>query len=246
LTEPIASFWPEDLSQGPHGYIAVGSFDDGLGSQVGPPMILASADGITWAETARFDGLESLDLVADAPGGLVAIGTRSDFDSGVRTLVAISSPDGKTWTEHSLISGSDCCSANDLISTAEGFLLVGGFGDNEVTLAMKSKNGSSWTQSPQTGRLDGVEFQHVLQVGNLLLAGGRQRTGPGSQDDASVAFSSMDDGRAWSPEGMFALQARGEFEGLASSPAGIVAFTGDWPARDEVGITSRIWFAPLP
>ncbi|MEA2622216.1 MAG: hypothetical protein QOH61_1126 [Chloroflexota bacterium] len=246
LSEPLASFSPDDLSVGPHGYVAVGSLWGGVSSDVGPPMILRSADGVSWTEAARFEGLQTLEMVADAASGVVAIGTRYGLDSGVTTLVALTSSDGATWTEHELMSGIDCCAADDLIATADGFLLVGGYGDDGVTLARTSTDGSTWRQSPRSGTLNDIELQVVTQAGELLLAGGRQRTGPGSQDHAAAAWSSADGGRSWRPEGMFALQARGQFEGIASSPIGIVAFTGDWPARDDVGITSRAWFAPLP
>lgn len=237
LSDPLASFWPDDLSFGPHGYVAVGRLDNG-GPVLGPPAILTSPDGVSWTVAGRFDNFDSL-VVADQVDEIVVVGEQHDLDTGARRLVALISSDARTWTEHLVGQAVDCCTVNDLIATADGFLLVGDHDNNDVPLAMTSADGSVWKQVNQTPSLKAADIRSVVQVGGRLLAGGMQ-------NGAAAAWSSLDGGRTWQAEGAFALQARGSFGSFAVSPAGIVAFTEDSPARDDASLTSRAWFAPLP
>jgi hypothetical protein len=184
------------IAHGPAGWIAVGLTARG-GSTY--PLVLASADGVTWQPVAALADVAGSDVeflgVAAGSDGYAVVG-RQMID-GRAFAVLWWSADLRMWVQGAnggLDGRLTASTANAAAATATGFVAVGSHG--ALAAIWTSPDGAHWNLSnvsPPSGARSAT-LRQVVASGNTIVATGFAATGAG---DIPLAVVSTDGGAHW-------------------------------------------------
>jgi hypothetical protein len=210
------------VTDGPAGWIAVGTTSDGRSTQ---PVVLASADGVQWQPLTSLAaqagaGTEFLGAAAGR-SGYVVVGRQM---VGARTFAVLwYSADLRSWTSE----GNDgldgrlaASTANAVTATAAGFVAVGSHGADQSMWV--SPDGQHWrldSASPPAGAASAT-LSSVAASGATVVAGGYAATRAG---DIPVVVVSADGGGQWRQVMLPAPDGLGVVTALTATPKGFTA-----------------------
>ncbi len=237
------------VTDGPAGWIAVGTTSDGRSTE---PVVLASADGVQWQPVtslaAQAGATEFLGAAAGR-SGYVVVGRQM---IGARTFAVLwYSADLRSWTSE----GNDgldgrlaASTANAVTATAAGFVAVGSHGADQSMWV--SPDGQHWrldSASPPAGAASAT-LSSVAASGATVVAGGYAATRAG---DIPVVVVSADGGGQWRQVVLQAPDGLGLITALAAAPhgftaAGIVGRSGSQHAVTWTSADGLTWSAPAP
>jgi hypothetical protein len=184
------------VTRGPAGWIAVGTASAG---RVTEPVILASADGVTWQPVVALSAQagEGTEFLGAAAGraGYVVVGRQM---IGGRTFAVLwYSADLRDWTagNNGGLDGRLAASAaNAVVATANGFIAVGSHG--AVQSVWTSPDGRQWRRGnvSEPAGADSATLRSVAASGTRVVAAGYAATPAG---DIPVVVVSTDGGGQW-------------------------------------------------
>jgi hypothetical protein len=237
------------VTDGPAGWIAVGTTSDGRSTE---PVVLASADGVQWQPVTTLAaqagaGTEFLGAAASR-SGYVVVGRQM---VGGRTFAVLwYSADLRSWTsdDNDGLNGRlSASTVNAVTATADGFVAVGSHGADQSMWV--STDGQHW-------RLDYVSLpagaasatlSSVVASGANVVAGGYAATRAG---DIPVVVVSADGGGQWRQVVLPAPDDLGVITALTATPKGFTAagIVGRSGAQHAVTWTSQdglTWSSPV-
>jgi hypothetical protein len=228
------------VAHGQAGWIAVGTASDGGATE---PVVLASADGVTWQPLASLvalagQGTEFLGAAA-GNGGYVVVGRQ--MTGGRIFAVLWYSADLRSWNSDSN-GGLDgrlvASTVNAVASTADGFIAVGSHGAVEAIWI--SPDGRQWNlrnMNPPTGA-HSATLSAVAASGDRVVAAGYAVTSAG---DIPVVVASVDGGVQWQQIVLNASNGLGMITALTATPNGFTAagLAGKQGAAHTVTWTSQ-------
>jgi len=236
------------VTDGPGGWIAVGTTSDGSSTET---VVLASVHGVQWQPITSLTaqagtGTEFLGVAAGR-SGYVAVGRQM---VGGRTFAVLSySADLRSWTSE-FNDGLDgrlaASTANAVTATADGFVAVGSHGADQSMWV--SSDGQHWnldTASPPAGAASAT-LGSVVASGATVVAGGYAATRAG---DIPVVVVSADGGGQWRQVVLQAPDGLGVITALTAAPrgftaAGIVGRGGEQHAVTWTSPDGLAWSAP--
>jgi hypothetical protein len=241
------------IAHGRDGWVAVGDDTSGAGSV---PVVLSSADGLTWhvlATTSMFSTPGShVSAVAAGTDGYAVVGQQTQ---GARRFAAFWwSPDLRNWARASnggldgRLSSSD---VNGVTATASGFVAVGTHDDSPMIWT--SGAGLSWTPQDigQPAGSSAAKLEFAAAHGSRVVAAGNATLARG--DDTPFVMVSSDAGRTWKQQLLPTPDGLGAVTALTASGDGFIAdglvAQGSATARHSVTWTSPdglTWSAPTP
>lgn len=207
---------------GQAGWIAVGAVSDSAGTQ---PLVLASADGVTWRPASALaalagKGTEFLGIAA-AHGGYVVVGRQ--LAGGRIFAVLWYSADLRSWTlgSNGGLDGRLSASAvNAVAATSGGFVAVGSHGAAQAIWT--SSDGKHWNlinvRLPSGAH--SATLTSVAVSGGQVVAAGYADTPAG---DIPVLVVSVDGGAHWRQIALPAPDGLGVITALAATPRGFTA-----------------------
>lgn len=209
------------VTDGPAGWIAVGTTSDGRSTE---PVILASADGAQWQPVT------SLAAQAGATEFLGAAGGRSGYVVvgrqmvGARTFAVLwYSADLRSWTADNndgLDGRLAASTVNAVAATSGGFVAVGSHGADQSMWV--SSDGRHWNLdyvSPPPGAASAT-LSSVAAGATQVVAGGYAATRSG---DIPVIVVSADGGAHWRQVVLQAPDGLGLVTALTAAPHGFTA-----------------------
>jgi hypothetical protein len=238
------------VTDGPAGWIAVGTTSDGRSTE---PVVLASADGVQWQPVTFLAaqagaGTEFLGAAADR-SGYVVVGRQM---AGARTFAVLwYSADLRSWTSEGnggLDGRLAASTANAVTATAAGFVAVGSHGADQSMWV--SPDGQHWrldSVSPPAGAASAT-LSSVAASGDTVVAGGYAGTRAG---DIPVVVVSADGGAQWRQVVLQAPDGLGLITALTAAPhgftaAGVVGRSGAQHAVTWTSADGLTWSAPAP
>jgi hypothetical protein len=237
------------VAYGPAGWVAVGDASDGGTTQ---PVVLASADGVTWQPAANLEALAGKGTqflgVAAGHGGYVAVGRQ--MTGGRIFAVLWYSADLRNWTQDSnggLDGRLTASTVNAVTASAGGFIAVGSHGAGQAIWI--SSDGKQW--NPVGVNLPSgahsATLTSVAASGDRVVAAGYADTRAG---DVPVVVVSVDGGARWRQLVLTAPDGLGVITALTATPNGFTAAglagghgsvrTVSWTSQD--GLT---WSRPI-
>ena len=210
------------VTDGPAGWIAVGTTSDGRSTE---PVVLASSDGVHWQPVTSLaaqaeTGTEFLGVAAGR-SGYVVVGRQM---SGGRTFAVLwYSADLRSWMsdDNDGLDGRLLAStANAITATADGFVAVGSHGADPSMWV--SADGQHWrldSVSPPAGGASAT-LSSVVASGVNVVAGGYAATRAG---DIPVVVVSADGGGQWRQVVLQAPDGLGLITALTATPRGFTA-----------------------
>jgi hypothetical protein len=210
------------VAHGQAGWIAVGTVSDSGATE---PVVLASADGVTWQPLASLralagQGTEFLGAAA-GNGGYVVVGRQ--MTGGRIFAVLWYSTDLRNWNSDSN-GGLDgrlvASTVNAVASTADGFIAVGSHGAVEAIWI--SPDGRQWnlrTMNPPPGA-HSATLSAVAASGDRVVAAGYAVTAAG---DIPVVVVSVDGGVQWQQIVLNTQDGLGVITALTAAPNGFTA-----------------------
>ena len=204
------------VTHGSAGWLAVG---------VPGPVVLTSADGITWRSAAGpgsiADALGSVSVIAATagPAGYVIVGKLKA--NGVCVADVWWSPDLTSWTRaHDVNDVSGSSQVLAVAADAHGFVSVGSH--NGKPAVWTTTNGRSWTTIvlPSPAGAPSAQLEQVAISGNRVVA-----LGQGIPPAGNVAFAelSTDGGTTWHQVPFGSPGPDTAFTALTASPGGFTA-----------------------
>ena len=184
------------VAHGPDGWIAVGSTVTGSSKA---PLVLASADGVTWQPVAALINAAGPDVqflgVAAGPGGYAVVGRQL---TGRRMFAAIWwSANLHAWVQdgNGGLDGRLTTSiANAAASAGNGCVAVGSHGS--LAAIWTTHGGGHWDvrDIPAVAGARSATLRQVAASGNTIVATGYATSGAG---DIPIAVTSTDGGARW-------------------------------------------------
>ena len=210
------------VTDGPAGWIAVGTTSDGSSTE---PVVFASADGVQWQPVTSLTaqagtGTEFLGAAASR-SGYVAVGRQM---VGGRTFAVLwYSADLRSWTSD-FNDGLDgrlaSSTANAITATADGFVAVGSHGaDQSIWVSTDGQHWSLDSVSPPACAASAT-LSSVVASGANVVAGGYAATRAG---DIPVVVVSADGGGQWRQVMLQAPDGLGLVTALTATPKGFTA-----------------------
>jgi hypothetical protein len=210
------------VTDGPAGWIAVGTTSDGRSTE---PVVFASADGVQWQPVTSLtaqagSGTEFLGAAANR-SGYVVVGRQM---VGGRTFAVLwYSADLRSWTSD-FNDGLDgrlaASTANAITATADGFVAVGSHGaDQSMWVSPDGQHWSLDSVSLPAGAASAT-LSSVVASGANVVAGGYAATRAG---DIPVVVVSADGGGQWRQVMLQAPDGLGVVTALTATPAGFTA-----------------------
>jgi hypothetical protein len=207
---------------GQAGWIAVGTVSDGGTTQ---PVVLASADGVTWQPVATLEALAGKGTqflgIAAGHGGYVAVGRQ--MIGGRIFAVLWYSADLRSWTMDSNggLDGRLAASAVSAVTaTAGGFVAVGSHGAGQAIWT--SPDGKHWNpigvNAPPGAH--SATLSSVAASGSRVVGAGYADTAAG---DVPVLVVSVDGGAHWRQLVLPAPDGLGVITALTATPDGFTA-----------------------
>ena len=205
------------VTDGPAGWIAVGTTSDGRSTE---PVVLASADGVQWQPVTSLaaqagSGTEFLGAAAGR-SGYVVVGRQM---VGGRTFAVLwYSADLRSWTseDNDGLDGRLAASTvNAITATADGFVAVGSHGADQSMWV--STDGQHWrldSASLPAGAASAT-LSSVVASGANVVAGGYAATRAG---DIPVVVVSTDGGGQWRQVVLQAPDGLGVITALTATP----------------------------
>jgi hypothetical protein len=210
------------VAYGQAGWIAVGAASDGGTTQ---PVVLASADGVTWQPVATLEALVGQGTqflgIAAGHGGYVVVGRKM---AGGRIFAVLwYSADLRSWTMDSnggLDGRLTASTVNAVAATAAGFVAVGSHGAGQAIWT--SPDGKNWNpigvNLPPGAR--SATLSSVAASGTRVVAAGYADTPAG---DIPVVVVSVDGGAQWRQIALQAPDGLGVITALTATPDGFTA-----------------------
>jgi hypothetical protein len=210
------------VTDGPAGWIAVGTTSDGSSTE---PVVLGSADGVQWQPVTSLTaqagtGTEFLGAAANR-SGYVVVGRQM---VGGRTFAVLwYSADLRSWTSD-FNDGLDgrlaASTANAITATADGFVAVGSHGaDQSIWVSPDGQHWSLDSVSLPAGAASAT-LSSVAATGANVVAGGYAATRAG---DIPVVVVSADGGGQWRQVMLPAPDGLGVVTALTATPKGFTA-----------------------
>jgi hypothetical protein len=210
------------VTDGPAGWIAVGTTSDGSSTE---PVVFASADGVQWQPVSSLTaqagtGTEFLGAAA-SHSGYVVVGRQM---VGGRTFAVLwHSADLRSWTSD-FNDGLDgrlaASTANAITATADGFVAVGSHGaDQSIWVSSDGQHWSLDSVSLPDGAASAT-LSSVVASGANVVAGGYAATRAG---DIPVVVASADGGGQWRQVLLQAPDGLGVVTALTATPKGFTA-----------------------
>jgi hypothetical protein len=210
------------VAYGPAGWIAVGNASGGGTTQ---PVVLASADGVTWRPAANLEALAGKGTqflgIAAGHGGYVVVGRQM---SGGRIFAILwYSADLRNWTmggNGGLDGRLIASTVNAVAATAGGFIAVGSHGADQAIWT--SPDGRHWNLiniSAPSGT-HSATLSSVAASGSRVVAAGYADTPAG---DIPVVMVSVDGGAQWRQIVLSAPDGLGVITALTATPDGFTA-----------------------
>ena len=210
------------VAYGPAGWVAVGNAAVGGTTQ---PLVLASADGVTWQPTANLEDLAGQGAqflgIAAGHGGYVVVGRQM---TGGRTFAILwYSADLRNWTmggNGGLDGRLTASTANAVAATTGGFVAVGSHGANQAIWT--SPDGTHWNLINMNvpAGTSSATLGTVAANGNRVVAAGYADTPAG---DIPLVMVSADGGAQWQQIVLPAPEGLGVITALTATPDGFTA-----------------------
>jgi len=228
------------VAYGQAGWIAVGAASGGGTTQ---PVVLSSADGVTWQPAAALEALAGKGTeflgVAAGRGGYVAVGRQ--MDGGRIFAVLWYSADLRGWTlggNGGLDGRLSASTVNAVAATAGGFVAVGSHGAGQAIWT--SADGKNWnlTNVNLPPGAHSATLTSVAASGSRVVAAGYADTPAG---DIPVVVSSVDGGAQWRQTVLAATGGLGVITALTATPTGftVAGLAGKGGSVHTVTWTSR-------
>ncbi|MDQ3880550.1 MAG: glycoside hydrolase [Chloroflexota bacterium] len=225
-----------DVAAVESGFVAVGLVG-APNSEAFASVIWSSADGRSWREAERVDGMLLKGVAAGGPGAL-AVGGRGSGVTYPEGVAVLTSEDGATWSELGGVDAFGAAAFEDMVQTDGGLVAVGqsrAAGEQLSAAAWTSADGTTWEQAPANPLFDSSGMAAVTAAGPGLVAVG-VTAGPGGSHGAIWTSA---DGVTWERPPFD--DASATVNGVAGADAHIVV-AGSVAGADN--LIPAVWTSP--